>query len=86
MNNIIILAAVALISNLPLGYVRAPCKKFSFKWFLYIHLSIPFLILLRMHFGIGIVIIPMTITLAVIGQIIGAKFYKKRFKEEKSKN
>lgn len=80
--NIVILSAVALIANLPLGYFRAPCKKFSFKWFLYIHLSIPFIFLLRLHFGIGIAIIPVTISFAVLGQIIGARYYKKRFPQE----
>jgi hypothetical protein len=78
MGDIVILTAVALTANLPLGYMRAPCKKFSFKWFLYIHLSIPFLFLLRRHFSLSISIIPVTITFAVLGQIIGARYYKRK--------
>ncbi len=82
--NIIILTLFALVANLPLGYIRAPCKKFSFKWFLYIHLSIPFLYLLRRHFKIGIGIIPVTITFAVLGQLIGARLYKKKASKEEA--
>jgi hypothetical protein len=83
-NNIMILTAFAFFTNLPFGYVRAPTKKFSFKWFLYIHITIPFIILLRMHFGIGFAIIPVTITFAVLGQIIGARYYKKKFAKKET--
>ncbi len=80
----IILALFALLVNIPFGILRAPCKKLSFKWFLYIHVSIPFIVLLRKYFGITWVVIPMTVTLAVLGQIIGAKIYEKKKYETKA--
>ena len=79
--NIIILMSVAFTLNLPLGYIRGPVKKYTFKWFLYIHLAIPLIFLLRRYFGLGVEMIPVNITLSVIGQIIGGKIYKKRLKK-----
>jgi len=71
-----IILAVALVLNIPLGFIRAPQKKFSFKWFLYIHLSIPLLLWMRIHFGVGFTIIPFEVILAVMGQFIGSYIYK----------
>lgn len=73
---IIILVASAFIMNVPLGYLRAATRKFSFKWFLYIHLSIPFIILIRLGLGISYWYIPFSIGSAVVGQIMGARFRK----------
>lgn len=72
----LIIAAFAL--NLPFGYFRGNTKKFSFKWFLYIHLPIPFIFVLRTLAGYGIKIVPLMIAGAVAGQIIGARFNKAR--------
>lgn len=70
---IIILVLSAFIMNVPLGYLRQVTRKFSFKWFLYIHLSIPFIILIRLSLGISYWYIPFSIGSAVAGQIIGAR-------------
>ncbi len=72
-DRVIILVAVAFLSNLPLGYLRRGVRKFSFLWFVYIHASIPFLILLRIGMGISLWYIPFSIAFAVTGQIIGAR-------------
>ena len=74
---IIMLVISAFIMNLPLGYLRAVTRKFSFKWFLYIHLSIPFIILIRLGLKISYWFIPFSIGSAVAGQIIGARLRKK---------
>jgi len=73
---IIILVASAFIMNVPLGCLRQGTRKFSFKWFLYIHLSIPFIILVRLGLGISYWYIPFSIGSAVAGQIIGARLRK----------
>jgi len=72
-----IILVVALLANIPLGFIRTPCSKFSFKWFLYIHISIPLLLWMRVHFGIGIKIIPYEVILAILGQLIGGGIHKK---------
>jgi hypothetical protein len=73
---IIILVVSAFMMNVPLGYLRAATRKFSFNWFLYIHLSIPFIILIRLGLKISYWFIPFSIGSAVAGQIIGARLRK----------
>lgn len=75
---LLILVAVALVMNLPLGYLRQGTRKFSFKWFLYIHLSIPFIIMLRMSMGVSYWYIPLSLGSAVAGQFAGGRFRKPR--------
>lgn len=71
-----ILVASAFIMNLPLGYLRQGAKKFSFNWFLYIHLSIPFIILIRVSMGISYWYIPLSLGSAVAGQLAGGRYRK----------
>ena len=73
---LIILVSAAFAMNLPLGYLRQGTRRLSFKWFLYIHLSIPFIILLRVYMGISYWYIPLSIASAVAGQLGGGRFRK----------
>jgi hypothetical protein len=73
-----VLVAAAFAMNLPLGYLRQGERKMSFKWFLYIHLSIPFIILLRLYMGISYWYIPLSIASAVAGQLGGGRFRRQR--------
>lgn len=57
--------------NLIFGYWRYNATKFSLKWFLAIHLPIPFVYLLRNYEGIGIWILPILLVIAITGQILG---------------
>lgn len=59
--------------NLPFGWLRRNEKKFSFKWFLYIHLPIPFVIALRLWLKLNPWYIPLVIAVAVAGQAVGAR-------------
>jgi len=59
--------------NLPCGYLRERSRRYSFKWFLYIHLPIPIVFLLRLLSNIEFKYIPLFIVAAVIGQIAGSK-------------
>jgi hypothetical protein len=72
------LLLIAFLLNLPLGYLREGSARYSLRWFVYIHLSIPVVILLRMSYGFGWPIIPLTIAFAIIGQIIGGRLWRKR--------
>ncbi len=72
------LIALAIIVNLPLGYLRQAVQKFSFAWYFYIHISIPLIIYLRIKSGYSWKFIPLTIGGAVIGQIAGARIRRKR--------
>ena len=75
---VLVLIAAALIGNLPLGYLRQGVRKFSFRWFLYIHVSIPFIMLLRLYMGLSYWFIPFSLGSAVAGQVIGGRYRKGR--------
>ncbi len=68
------LVGAALAINTPFGYFRAKSRKFSVAWFLYIHLPIPFLFVLRRLAGFGIEFVPIIAVGAILGQIVGGRF------------
>jgi hypothetical protein len=68
----------ALLANLPLGYLREGARKFSVRWFVYIHISIPFIIAMRLLEGFGFKVIPLTLVCAVVGQLAGGKVKRRR--------
>jgi len=71
-----LLNLVAFTLNLPFGYLRSKSKKYSLKWFAYLHLPIPVLVLLRLYWGISIKFAPLLLATSVLGQITGAKINK----------
>lgn len=69
-----LLFLLALTMNLPLGYLRSKVAKRSFKWFLYIHLSIPFIIIARLFvLDLHFIYVLVSVPAAVIGQMAGGK-------------
>lgn len=78
------LVVFAFIISIPCGYLRENYKKYSFMWFLLIHIPIPFIILLRIEAGITWHVIPLTLAGSVAGQIGGgvANRRRKRSDEE----
>lgn len=76
--NLANLLAFALLANIPLGYLRAGARKRSLAWFVYIHASIPFIVMMRTVFGFGWQFIPFTLLCAVLGQLIGGRLFLRR--------
>ena len=74
---LISLLAFALLGNIPLGYLRMGSQKYSVRWFVYIHLSVPFIIGLRISNNISWQVIPFSIALAVAGQMVGSRLYRR---------
>ncbi|MEK6758925.1 MAG: hypothetical protein AABY51_04065 [Deltaproteobacteria bacterium] len=72
-----LITAAASILNIPFGYFRANTKKFSVMWFLYIHLPIPIIFILRTSAGLSWKAIPVIVAGAVLGQVIGGRLNKK---------
>lgn len=72
-----LVAFAALVLNLPFGYLRMNTKKFSVMWFVYIHLPIPFIFILRNMAGLGYVYIPLMVAGALAGQLIGGRLNRK---------
>jgi hypothetical protein len=71
------LVAFAFLVNLPLGYMRENSRRYSLRWFVYIHLSIPFIAALRFADGLSWKTIPITIAFAVTGQILGGRICRR---------
>ena len=75
--NVFLLTLFTFILNLPFGYWRINVRKFSFQFFLAIHLSIPFIILFRIVSGSGFELMTFFFTVPAffLGQLIGSKIY-----------
>ncbi len=70
---VILITLITFIVHIPFGYLRSRTKKYSFKWFLYIHIPIPFIIFIRIATHTEYKYIPMFIAAAVAGQFCGGK-------------
>ena len=75
MFTLLLLTLITLILNLPFGYLRSMSKRFSPKWFLYIHIPIPFVVLMRIWLGFSYTAIPVLLIGAVTGQLLGGYIY-----------
>ena len=64
--------------NVPLGFQRQACRKFSPGWWFYIHISIPLIFFVRIKTGLGVQFIPFTLASSVVGQVMGGRLYRKR--------
>ncbi|QZE13844.1 hypothetical protein K4L44_15040 [Halosquirtibacter laminarini] len=71
-----------LIFNIPFGYYRTYTKKFSFYWFVTIHLPVPFVIWFRSLNGISLTwaLAPFLFGSYFLGQYIGKKINLRRMK------
>lgn len=78
MLTLFVLTLIALILNLPFGYLRSTEKKFSLKWFLYIHIPIPVIILIRTWLEFSYKVIPLLIIGSMAGQLLGGYFNKEK--------
>ena len=85
---LLLLSLLILIVNIPFGYWRAQVKKFSVKWFLAIHLPVPFVVFLRYYFDVGFEYYTYIFFVAAFfaGQRIGVILFQKDFLEYLSNN
>ncbi len=72
---IVILSILSYTLNIPLGYLRAPLRKFSTLWFVYVHAAIPIIVAFRILSKVSIKFAPIFIFFAILGQITGSKVY-----------
>ena len=66
-------ASLVFLLNLPFGYWRANEEKLSRRWFLAVHLPVPFVIALRVFSGLGwqFITFPVLIGAFFAGQLAG---------------
>lgn len=72
------IGALAVALNIPLGYAREGAPRYSAKWFLYVHLSIPVIAFLRITNHLTLWAIPAFIACAILGQIVGGRLRRRR--------
>ncbi|MDY0269020.1 hypothetical protein [Trichloromonas sp.] len=72
------LLSFAFFANLPLGYLRESTRKYSLRWFVYIHISIPFILAMRISYEFGWEAVPFTLVSAVAGQMLGGRIKRGR--------
>lgn len=75
---IALIGAAALAVNLPLGYLREGARRFSARWFLWVHLSVPLIAFLRIRSRLALWALPVFIGCAVAGQLAGGRFRRRR--------
>ncbi len=86
---ITILIASAFLVNIPLGYYRENFKRMSWQWLLVLHSSIPVIVLVRLGLDISlffVYVILMSITSAVLGQLIGSRPVRRYIQANYKKN
>ncbi|MFW5877726.1 MAG: hypothetical protein ACOCUP_01305 [bacterium] len=69
-----------ILINIPFGYLRGDKKRFSFLWFLYIHIPVPFGILFRdkMVVELSWSFAPLYFGAYLLGQWLGMRYFKFR--------
>jgi hypothetical protein len=74
-----IVAALVFLLNIPFGYWRAGCRKFSWRWLLAVHAPVPAVIALRLASGIGFQLIsyPVLVAAFFVGQRCGGMFLRR---------
>lgn len=73
MSTVLLIILFAFILNLPFGYLRRRSRKYSLKWFVYIHMPVPIIIAARIISNTDYKFIPLFIIASVIGQFFGGK-------------
>jgi hypothetical protein len=78
--NILSVALIVFLLNLPFGYWRANEKKLSPRWFLSIHAPVPFVIAVRVLSGLGwqFITFPIMVGAFFGGQFAGGRLHRMR--------
>jgi len=72
------LVFLAFIISVPCGIIRQNYARYSFMWFLLIHIPIPFIVLMRVEAGLDWHMIPLTLGGSIAGQIAGGIIGRRR--------
>ena len=78
MEMLILISFAVFFLNIPFGYWRANVKRFSFQWFLAIHIPVPLIIAMRILGDIGFIWYTYVFLVAAffLGQQCGALIIK----------
>lgn len=73
MTAIFLITLIAVLINIPFGYIRSRAKRYSLRWFLSIHIPVPLIVIFRLLFHVDYKFIPLFIVASILGQMIGGK-------------
>jgi len=75
---VLLITMLTFVVHIPFGYLRSKSAKYSLKWFIYIHIPIPFIILVRIITNADYEFIPIFIIAAIAGQFLGGLIFPKK--------
>lgn len=73
MSSVFFITLLTFVIHLPFGYLRSRSRKYSLKWFICIHIPIPFIVAVRIITQTDYKYIPIFIIAAIAGQYVGGK-------------
>ncbi|KAI4314562.1 hypothetical protein L6164_027457 [Bauhinia variegata] len=77
---VLVVAALGMALNVPLGVWKEHTKKFSLSWFAAVHAAVPFIAMLRKSVLMPKAAMALTIGASILGQIIGSRAERIRLK------
>jgi len=76
----LVIAALGMAANVPLGVWREHTCKFSLAWFIAVHAAVPFIAMLRKAVVMPKAAMALTIAASILGQVIGSRAERVRLK------
>lgn len=76
----LVIAALGMAVNVPLGVWKEHTEKFSLSWFAAIHAAVPFIAMLRKSVVMPKTAMVLTISASILGQVIGSRAERLRLK------
>lgn len=77
---LLVIAALGMAANIPLGMWKEHTTKFSLSWFAAVHAAVPFIAMLRKSVLIPKTAMALTIAASILGQVIGSRAERIRMK------
>lgn len=73
LQGIFAICVIALLLNMPFGWLRSYTRKFSVWWFACVHAPIPIVAFIRIYTHTSWTYIPLFLFFSVAGQIFGSR-------------
>ncbi|GFP82833.1 hypothetical protein PHJA_000426400 [Phtheirospermum japonicum] len=78
---ILVIGALGMAANIPLGVWREHTEKFSPSWFAAVHAAVPFIAMIRKSVLMPKTAMAFTIAASILGQVIGSRAERYRLKK-----
>ncbi|GAA0183193.1 hypothetical protein LIER_30654 [Lithospermum erythrorhizon] len=85
-SKVLVIGALGMAANVPLGIWREHTEKFSPSWFVAVHAAVPFIAMLRKSILMPKSAMAFTIAASILGQVIGSRAERYRMQATSAKN